>query len=59
MSRNDERIYFRDLAAVERLLDPHVVRVDGVPFVSPDAPEHLTRTHRQLKAIGYAKGWLR
>ncbi len=47
-----------DLARFNAALEPYVFEVDGEKFISPDAPEALTRPYGSLLSMGYANGWI-
>lgn len=50
--------WFRaDLRSMARALRPYLTIVDGVRYVTPDAPDYLAAPYSRCIAHGYAQGW--
>lgn len=54
---SERRVWERDFTKFAEALEPYVIEIDGDTYLSPEAPEELTRPYEGLLAMGYARGY--
>ena len=54
-----ETAWRADMARLAPQIEPHVIEVDGGPFIGETCPEHLAELYSKLTQIGYANGFIR